>query len=257
MDKKQGDQRGEQPGVNQGKKLRVEILGRIEALQEEEYKNFTANLIPGIDRNKMLGVRIPALRKLASEILKGEPSKLLLYIETLSNQDRNELLYEEKQLWGILLGKSGMTDDERMECYRAFVPVIDNWAVCDIACATLTAIKRNPAPWMEFILSYMRRDEEFEIRFGVVMLLANFIDEDHIDQVLSELTKVKNPAYYVTMAVGWTLATCYVRFPQKTESLLAEGVLSKEVQNKTIQKIRESNSVSKEDKEHMKGYKKL
>jgi 3-methyladenine DNA glycosylase AlkD len=236
-----------------GQQLRAEILRRMKELQEEEYKNFTANLIPGIDRDKMLGIRIPALRKLASEILKGDPSELRCYLDSLDAG----CLYEEKQLWGILLGKAKMDDAERMERYRAFVPVIDNWAVCDIACGTLPMIKKNPAPWMDFILSYVNRDEEFEIRFGVVMLLANFIDADHIDRVLSELSKVTHPAYYVTMAVGWTLAACYVRFPQKTEALLAKGVLTKEIQNKTIQKIRESNSVSKDDKAHMKGYKKI
>ncbi|MBV5343096.1 DNA alkylation repair protein, partial [bacterium] len=121
----------------------------------------------------------------------------------------------------------------------------------------LPAIKRNPEPWMDFFLSYVRREQEFEIRFGVVMLLANFIDEDHIDNVLLELSSIKHPAYYVIMAVGWTLASCYVRFPEKTEALLAEGILTKEIQNKTIQKIKESNRVSKQDKEHMKGYKRI
>jgi 3-methyladenine DNA glycosylase AlkD len=253
MNQKQGYQQSQ----IQGQKLREEILRRMEELREEDYKNFTANLIPGIDRNKMLGVRIPALRKLASEILKGDPAELGCYIQTLKQEGITECLYEEKQLWGILLAKAKMTDDQRMEQYRGFVPVIDNWAVCDIACATLPAIKKNPAIWMDFILSYVRRDKEFEIRFGVVMLLANFIDEDHIDRVLLELSSVTHPAYYVTMAVGWTLAACYVRFPNKTEALISKGVLSKEIQNKTIQKIRESNSVSKENKEHMKGYKKL
>lgn len=233
--------------------LRSEIRGRLEDLKEEDYKKFTAALIPGIDLDKMLGVRIPVLRKLAAEMLKGDPSDLRRYIELLDK----DALYEEKQLWGILLSKAKMEDPERMDRYRTFVPVIDNWAVCDIACGTLPAAKITPTPWMDFFLSYVRRDTEFEIRFGVVMMLANFIDADHIDQVLMELAKVRHPAYYVTMAIGWTLAACYVRFPQKTESLLAESKLSKEVQNKTIQKIRESNSVSKEDKEHMKGYKKL
>lgn len=237
--------------------LRADILGRMKGLQEEEYKNFTANLIPGIDRDKMLGIRIPKLRKLASEILKGDPQELWQYIEALSKESPNQLLYEEKQLWGMLLSKANMSDEERMKRYRPFVSVIDNWAVCDVACATLPAIKRNPEPWLDFVLSYVHRNTEFEIRFGVVMLLANFIDEKHIDQVILELSKINNPAYYVTMAVGWTLAACYVKFPQKTELLLAEGKLTKEIQNKTIQKIRESNSVSKENKELMKGYKKL
>lgn len=240
-----------------GQRLRVELLKRMEELREEEYKNFSANLIPGIDREKMLGVRIPALRKIASELLKGDQANILHYFEILSNEKPEDCLYEEKLLWGILLAKAKMTDNERMAGYQAFVPSIDNWAVCDIASATLSAIKKNPEPWMDFFLSYVRRDKEYEIRFGVVMLLANFIDEDHIDQVLFQLSKVNHPAYYVTMAVGWTLSACYVRFPQKTEALIAKGNLTKEIQNKTIQKIRESNRVSKQHKEHMKGYKRI
>jgi len=229
------------------------IRNRLEELKEEEYKKFTAALIPGIDRDKMLGVRIPALRKLAAELLKGDPVEVRDYIRTLGIDS----LYEEKQLWGILIGKAKLEDSERMEQYRRFVPVIDNWAVCDIACGTLVAAKKNPESWLPFFLSYVKQNTEYEIRFGVVMLLANFIDEEHIDQVLLALSEVKHPAYYVTMAVGWTLSACYVRFPQKTEVLLAAGTLSKEVQNKTIQKIRESNSVSKQEKEHMKGYKQI
>ncbi len=231
--------------------MHLEIRRRMEELQDKEYKNFSANLIPGVDRGKMLGVRIPALRKLASELLKSDPSRILSYIKSLEK----DCLYEEKLMWGILLSKLKISDEQRMEEYRAFVPVIDNWAVCDIACGTLSVIKKNPTPWMNFFLQYVRRDTEFEIRFGVVMLLVNFIDEEHIDEVLFELSKVKHPAYYVTMAVGWTLSACYVRFPEKTEALIAKGDLTKEIQNKTIQKIRESNRVSKVSKEHMKGYK--
>jgi 3-methyladenine DNA glycosylase AlkD len=249
-------QRNQKVKMN-GQKLRDELLNRMEGLKEEEYKNFSANLIPGIDRDKMLGVRIPTLRKLASELLKGDQADLRQYLEILSSANLGDFIYEEKLLWGILLAKAKMTDKERMAGYQDFVPVIDNWAVCDIACATLPTIKKNPEPWMDFFLSYVRRDQEFEIRFGVVMLLANFIDEDHIDTVLLELSNIKHSAYYVTMAVGWTLSACFVRFPEKTETLLAEGVLTKDIQNKTIQKIRESNSVSKQDKEHMKGYKRI
>lgn len=234
-----------------GTALQTWIQTELAALRDDEYKRFTAALIPGVDRDKMLGVRIPALRKLAARILKEDSAALMQYFEILDG----DCLYEEKQLWGLLIGKATMTDSERMDRYRDFAPVIDNWAVCDIACGKLAAVKKNPEPWMDFFRSYLDHSAEFEVRFGVVMLLANFIDEVHVDLVLSSLSTVRHPAYYVTMAVGWTLAVCYVHFPDKTEALLAEGVLSKEVQNKAIQKIRESNSVSKQMKEHMKGYK--
>lgn len=251
----------------QGEVLRRMVHNRLMALRDDEYKRFTAALIPGIDLDQMIGVRVPAIRKLAAGLLKENPAVLREYFSILSQgkcvggtESRFDgcgcrLYYEEKQLWGILLGKAAMTDEERMAHYDAFVPFIDNWAVCDIACGSLAVAKKNPDIWLEYFLGYVARSTEFEIRFGVVMLLANFIDEEHVDRVLSALSKVDHPAYYVTMGVGWTLAACYVRFPQKTEALLAAGILPKEVQNKTIQKIRESNSVSKADKEYMKGYK--
>lgn len=247
--------------------IRDTVLNQLMALRDEEYKRFTAALIPGIDLDKMIGVRIPAIRKLAVGFLKEDPTVLREYFNILSQENcvvgpesqsdgcGGGIYYEEKQLWGILLGKAAMTDEERMARYDAFVPFIDNWAVCDIACGSLAAAKKKPDLWLEYFLGYVARSTEFEIRFGVVMLLANFIDEAHIDRVLSALSKVDHPAYYVTMGVGWTLAACYVRFPQKTEALLAAGILPKDIQNKTIQKIRESNSVSKSDKVTMKGYK--
>jgi len=250
-----------------GVALRDNVRTQLMTLRDEDYKSFTAALIPGIDLDKMIGVRIPAIRKLASSLLKEDQMALREYFGVLSQGNcavgpesqfdgcGGSLYYEEKQLWGILLGKAAMSDEERMELYDAFVPFIDNWAVCDIACGSLAAVKKNPDIWLEYFIAYVARGTEFEIRFGVVMLLANFIDEEHIDRVLSALSKVDHPAYYVTMGVGWTLAACYVSFPQKTEALLAAGILPRDIQNKTIQKIRESNSVSKLDKEYMKGYK--
>lgn len=237
--------------IQSGNPPETPIQKKLRLLSDEGYKSFTAALIPGIDKDKMIGVRIPALRKLAAEILKEDATVLMGYMETFGPDS----FYEEKQLWGILIGKAKITDEKRMEWYRRFVPVIDNWAVCDIACASIPAIKKNPEPWFSFVTSYLGKDSEFEIRFGVVMLLSNFINDEYIDRVLDALSGVRNPAYYVTMAVGWTLAACYVRFPQKAEALLAKGVLTPEIQNKTIQKIRESRSVSDENKEHMKGYK--
>ena len=111
MDQQQRNQQGK----IQGQKMRDEILYRMNELKEEEYKNFSATLIPGIDRDKMLGVRIPALRKIASALLKGDQTDLSQYLEILSNENPVECLYEEKLLWGILLAKVKMTDEERMD----------------------------------------------------------------------------------------------------------------------------------------------
>ncbi len=223
------------------------------SLAEDSYQKFSSKLIPTITPDMMLGVRVPALRKLAAGMLKGDPVDVRGYLDALAADQ--QYFHEEKLLWGILLGKAKMDDQERIKRYQSFVPVIDNWAVCDIACGAFPWVQRNSDFWLDFFEAHLKRSGEYEIRFGIVMILANYIREGYIDRVLADLTRVRHPAYYVTMALGWTLAECYVKFPEKTEALLGSAVLTPAVQNKTIQKIRESNSVSKENKEKMKGYK--
>lgn len=239
-----------------GQALKDEVLQKLEALAEESYKKFSSGLIPTISTDRILGVRIPDLRKMATLMLRDHPLELAEYFQILSEASQSNGCYqEEKLLWGILLSKVRLDDIDRMASYDNFVPAIDNWAVCDIACGSFPWVQKNPDLWLEFFQRYLQCQNEFEIRFGVVMILGNFIKDDTIDWVLDQLSKVNHPAYYVTMALGWTLAECYVRFPEKTEMLLANGSLPTPVQNKTIQKIRESNCVSRENKEHMKGYK--
>ena len=103
--------------------------------------------------------------------------------------------------------------------------------------------------FLEYLLPYLRSDEEFFIRFGVVMLLDHFITEDYIDLVLEEMDKIHQDAYYVKMAVAWNLSVCFVKFRDKALSYLRTNHLDDWTYNKTIQKIRESYRVTKEDKE--------
>ncbi len=88
-----------------------------------------------------------------------------------------------------------------------------------------------------------------EIRFGVVMAMAHYIDEEYIDNVLQWMDRISHEGYYVKMAVAWALSVCYVKFPQKTMNYLKENHLDDFTYNKALQKIIESYRVSTEDKE--------
>ena len=57
------------------------------------------------------------------------------------------------------------------------------------------------------------------------------------------------------MAVAWTLSICYVKYPAKTRMLLEKNTMDDFTHNKTIQKIRESYRVSREEKEELKSWK--
>lgn len=53
----------------------MEFRQEIEQLAENDYKKFSASLLPGVD--KVLGVRLPQLRKLASRIAAGDWQRYL------------------------------------------------------------------------------------------------------------------------------------------------------------------------------------
>ena len=107
----------------------------------------------------------------------------------------------------------------------------------------------------EFLKPLYASDEEYKARFAAVMQLSHFVDAVHLEEGLGLLGQVRHPGYYAKMAVAWALSVWFVKFPQETESLLAQRAFDPWVQNKAIQKVRESRRVSKEDKDRLLSYK--
>ncbi|MBS1474161.1 MAG: DNA alkylation repair protein, partial [Massilimaliae sp.] len=70
-----------------------------------------------------------------------------------------------------------------------------------------------------------------------------------IDRVLAALSGVKQPGYYVKMAVGWALSVCYVKFPNQTFPYLTGNEIDPETRKKALQKITESRRISGEQRE--------
>ena len=76
-----------------------------------------------------------------------------------------------------------------------------------------------------------------------------YLTEEYIDKVLEIYNNIKNDAYYVKMAVAWALSFCYIKFPDKTIKLFKKNQLDDFTYNKALQKIIESNRISKEEKD--------
>ena len=112
---------------------RTEIRRRLEELAEPGYRDFNRKLLPGVE--DMLGVRTPALRRLAREITKGDWRGYVGQVRTAWRQ--GEACHEERLLWGMVVGIGAGAWEEAAAYIRDFVPVIDNWAVCDSFCGTL------------------------------------------------------------------------------------------------------------------------
>lgn len=206
------------------------VKQQLISLAEENYRNFASKLVPGTDN--ILGVRRPLLRKLAKTIAKATGRDYL----QLAPQE----YFEELMLQALLINELECSLLERLAYITDFVPKINNWSVCDTFCNSLKFTKTNKKVVWDLMQAYFAREQEFEVRFAVVMCLEYYLEEEYLEAVLFRLDQIQHPGYYVKMAVAWALATCFAKFPIRTKLYLANNSLDDFTYNKTLQKIIES-----------------
>lgn len=223
---------------------REQIAAQLHKLADEQYRTFHSGLCPGTDN--ILGVRTPTLRQYAKELLRQYPAEQLL--ETIGTD-----WYEEILLRGLVIGMDKTAPWEitwaRVE---AFVPQIDNWAVCDLFCAGLKAVKKHRAEVLTRIQPYLTAPEEFSVRFALVILLDYYIEEDTLENVFDAVRRVRHDGYYVKMAAAWLLSICLVKQYGRTVDFLRTAELDEWTRRKAIQKARESRRLTAEQKEFLK-----
>lgn len=221
------------------------LIGDCMNVREELFKNqdikygeFHSKLVPNCDREKVIGVRLPTIRKIAKKAAK-------------ENAETQSEYYEEKMIKGLLIAYKKMSFDERLVELEKFVPLIDNWAICDCCSSTYKFANENLDEIWKFIIKY-KNSTEYEVRFMIVMMLDYFLIDEYIDRVIDILSSINREEYYINMAIAWTLATAYVNYREKILSLLENNILPIWVHNKTIQKCIESYRVTDEDKSYLK-----
>lgn len=224
----------------------MNIQKRLFELSDEKNADFSAKLTPGIDREKFLGVRIPASRKLAKEIIKENEHKD--FLNSLPHK-----YYDENILHSILI--SEIKDyNECIKYIDEFLPYVDNWAVCDTM--SPKAFKNKHERLMNDILRWVDSDQTYTIRFGLKILMAHFLDNDFKNEYLKIPAKIKSDEYYINMMIAWFYATALAKQWNSTIVYIENGVLDKWVHNKAIQKARESYRITAEQKEYLKSLKK-
>lgn len=221
------------------------IKEQLSLLADPAYRDFSSSLLPGTDH--ILGVRLPALRKLAKKLAKEN------WAENLSLCTGDS--FEEIMLQGFLIGYAKAPLHEILEQTAAFIPKIDNWSVCDSFCITMKAAKQYPEAFWDFLQPCLESSGEFIVRFAVVMLLDYFITGEYIDRIYPILDRIKHQGYYVKMAVAWAVSMCYVQFPEKTMAYLRNNTLDDFTYNKSLQKITESLCVDSETKKTIRAMK--
>lgn len=217
------------------------VREQLFAKQDLKYKEFHSSLCPNVD--KIIGVRVPELRKMAKEIALQDYAQFL-------EQSKDEY-YEELVLQGLVIGYAKISIEEIFKYLEIFVPKINSWAVCDTTCSNLKITKKYMKEMWKFLEQYINSKNEYEIRFALVMYLNYYLTDEYIDEILHKIDKITNKEYYVQMAIAWLLSFAYIKQKKKTEKYLLKNNLDEFTQNKAIQKICESYRVSNENKEKL------
>lgn len=110
---------------------------------------------------------------------------------------------------------------------------------------------------MEFLQKYVTSDKEFEIRFGVVMILDYYITEEYLERIFAIFDSIKSNQYYVQMAVAWAISICLIKFYDKTINYLKTSHIDKFTYNKALQKAIESYRITDEQKSFLRKMKKI
>lgn len=236
--------------------IRELYLKRLRAAADPQYREFHIRLLPGTEG--IMGVRTPELRKLARELVKEGWQD---YIKELSGAWKREgqgeagVYYDEIILWALCIC-GGSRDWETAKAYvEEFVPAINNWASCDIFCGSLKLTARYKEQVWEFIQPYLMSDEEYKIRFGLVMLLNHFADQEHVEDALKVMDKINHQGYYVKMALAWAVSVYFVKCRETVMEYLKDSRLEDWTYNKALQKIGESYRVDKETKARIRSMK--
>lgn len=225
--------------------MSAEIRARLFEMRDESYAAFQAKLTPTVDEAAVIGVRTPALRAYAKELLHS-PEKDAFMAEL------PHTYFDENQLHAFLISaeKDFRTCMEELE---TFLPYIDNWATCD---QLSPKVFRKHLPELERkIPEWLASDRTYTVRFGIGMLMSHFLDERFQPAYPDMVAQIRSEEYYINMMIAWYFATALAKQYPAILPYLQEHRLAPWVHNKTIQKAVESYRITPEQKEELKALK--
>lgn len=228
--------------------MNSDIIKELKEKSNNKYGDFSAKLLPGIPREKILGVKIPQLRLIAKNIVKNNKHTEFL--------DERHYFIEEILLHGFILGYANFTKEKLISEIEKYLPLIDNWVVCDCTANSLKSIKRDKEFYYKKCKEWLNSDKEFTVRFAVVLLLNYYLDEDFDEEIPDILAKYETEKYYINIAIAWYFSYALIKQYEKViDKFIKKEIKNEWVHNKSIQKALESYRISEETKKYLRGLK--
>ena len=220
----------------------MSIRETLFSLRDEKFAAFQARPIPNVAPERIIGVRTPALRKLAKTLRgSGEAEE---FLKALPHD-----FFEENNLHAFLLCE--MKDfDACVQAVEDFLPYVDNWATCDQMSPGV--FRKNKQALLPYIRCWIASERCYTRRFGIGMLMSHFLDEDFREEYLSLVSDIRSEEYYVNMMIAWYFATALAKQYEAALPYLENRRLDPWVHNKAIQKALESFRVSDGHKTYLK-----
>lgn len=216
-------------------------------MQDKTYKDFHSKLMPTINPDSIIGIRVPVLRDYAKKLFKENS------IESLNSFLKNlpHEFYEENNIHAFIIEKIN-NFDECIFYLEEFLPYIDNWATCDMLNPKI--FKTNYEKLLEKIYQWINSNSVYTVRFGMGMLMRYFLDEKFETKYLDLVASINSKEYYINMMRAWFFATALAKQYEQTFPYIKNYSLDKWTHNKSIQKANESFRITKDQKEELKKF---
>lgn len=220
------------------------VYERLAACGSEKYRDFQSKLVPNIPKETILGVKTPDMRRIAKEIKGTKEAEEFL-------TELPHKYYEENLVHFFLIAM--IRDfDECVKAVETFLPYVDCWPVCDQSSPKV--FTKDHDKLLPLIKKWISSEHVYSVRFGLRMLMNEFLGEDFSPEYLEWAAAVKGQDYYIKMMVAWYFATALAKQYDDSVVYIEERRLEPWTHKKAIQKAIESFRVSDEHKEYLKTF---
>lgn len=224
------------------------ILTGIQAdlftMQDIKYRDFHSKLMPTVDKELVIGVRTPQLRKYSKELYKNQREEAEKFMNTLPH-----IYYEENNVHAFLIEQ--IKDyEECIEALDAFLPYIDNWATCDMM--NPKVFKKHRSQLITEVRRWLASEHTYMVRFAIKVLMDYYLDEAFEPQYPDMVARISGEEYYIKMVIAWYFATALAKQYDEILPYIEENRLDIWTHNKAIQKAVESYRITSEQKTYLK-----
>ena len=217
------------------------IYERLLECRDEKYSEFQSKLVPNISPKTIIGVRTPDMRAVAKAVAGTDEASA--FLKELPHK------YYEENLVHFFIIAAIKNFDECVHEVERFLPFIDCWPVCDQSSPKV--FKKEHEKLLPLIKKWISSDHVYTARFGMRMLMNEFLDADFKPEYLDLVVQKRGEDYYLKMMVAWYFATALAKQYDATLPVIESRRLEPWTHNKAIQKAIESFRVTDEHKANL------